>query len=53
MEDALKKSLLSLNVPIIVDVDIGHVSPQILIVNGAMARFSFADGKYKLIQYLK
>ena len=53
MEDALKKSLLSLNVPIIVDVDIGHVSPQLLIVNGAMARFSFADGKYKLIQYLK
>lgn len=53
MEDAIKKALLTLNVPIIMDVDIGHVAPQILIVNGAMAKFTMNGKKYKIVQYLK
>lgn len=52
MQDALKKALSSLNVPIIVDVDIGHVPPQMLIINGSFAEFFIVDEKAKLVQHL-
>lgn len=43
IEDAYG-ALNSLNVPIIYDVDIGHMPPQLIIINGAYARVSL-DGK--------
>jgi muramoyltetrapeptide carboxypeptidase LdcA involved in peptidoglycan recycling len=39
-----------LNIPIIYDVDIGHIPPQIQIVNGALGKVEFADGKAVIMQ---
>jgi len=43
--DALKDSIGMLNVPIIYDVDIGHVPPQITCINGAYGEFEYIKGK--------
>lgn len=43
--DAIKNSIEVLNVPIIYDVDIGHVPPQITCINGAYAEFEYLNGK--------
>lgn len=43
--DALKQGLDTLNVPILYDADIGHIPPQMQIVNGAIGKVDFADGK--------
>ncbi|MEG0872797.1 MAG: LD-carboxypeptidase [Clostridia bacterium] len=51
-EDALKKSLGDLNVPIIYDVDIGHIYPQLTIVNGSYAIFEYNSSGSKLTQKL-
>jgi muramoyltetrapeptide carboxypeptidase LdcA involved in peptidoglycan recycling len=51
-EDALKRALGDLEVPIIYDVDIGHVSPQFIIINGSYAKFEYKDSKGTLIQQL-
>ncbi len=50
---AIKKALKNLNVPIIYDVDIGHVMPQFTIVNGSFAKFKYDSGKGEIIQELK
>lgn len=42
--DALNSALGSLTVPILYDVDIGHVPPQLPLVNGALATVNF-DGE--------
>lgn len=49
-KDALKKALLDLDVPVIYDVDIGHVSPQWIIVNGSYATFSYNKGSGSITQ---
>lgn len=41
--DALQSALGQLNVPVLYDVDIGHVPPQFTLVNGALATVTF-DG---------
>ena len=43
--DALEQGLVELNVPVIYDADIGHVPPQIQIVNGSIGCVTFEDGK--------
>lgn len=43
--DALQDALGTLNVPIIYDVDIGHVPPQITCINGAYGEFKYDSGK--------
>lgn len=52
-EDAMQKALGDLHVPIIYDVDIGHVSPQFTLINGALATFLFDNGKGTIKQQLK
>ena len=44
--DALQATLGALPCPVLVDVDIGHLPPQMLLVNGAVAdvRWSVSDG---------
>lgn len=44
-ENALKKSLENLNVPILWDLDFGHVSPRMTIINGALVEINYRDGK--------
>ncbi len=43
--EAVKISLADLNVPVICDADIGHVSPQMAIVNGAILKITSKEGK--------
>jgi len=49
-EDALHKAFDDLNVPVFYDVDIGHVSPQWVMINGSWGEFYFASGKGEIIQ---
>ena len=41
----IQERLADLNVPIILDADIGHKGPQMIMINGAMTKVeAFADG---------
>lgn len=51
--DAMKQGLGDLNVPVLYDADIGHVPPQMQIVNGSMGTVTYADGKATLWQRLE
>lgn len=51
-KSAVERALKNFNVPIIYNVDIGHIPPQMYIINGSYAEFEFNDGKGKLIQRL-
>ncbi|MCI8670498.1 MAG: LD-carboxypeptidase [Bacilli bacterium] len=52
-KDAIKHSLSELNVPIIVNADIGHVAPQMTIINGAIVNIKSLYGKGKVSFSLK
>lgn len=52
LTDALDQGLGSLGVPVIYDVDIGHVPPQMQIVNGSVGKVEFSDGKAIVCQSL-
>jgi len=51
--DTLRQGMGGLNVPIIYDTDIGHIPPQMQIVNGAMGVVDFVDGKATVRQTLR
>lgn len=51
--DAVKLSLADLNIPVICDADIGHVSPQMAIVNGAILKIVSENGKGKVETYFR
>ena len=51
--DALHKVFDDLNVPVIYDIDTGHVAPQWTLVNGSYAKFNYEKGKASIIQYKK
>ncbi len=50
--DALNSALGYLTIPILYDVDIGHVPPQLSLVNGAIAKVSFNENGGTLSQQL-
>jgi len=52
LTDALRQGLGSLNIPVIYDADIGHVPPQIQIVNGSMGNVEYNNGKAIIRQSL-
>lgn len=52
-EETLKDALKDLNVPIIYDADIGHVSPQIPIVSGGILEIEEKNGKGKIKNYFE
>lgn len=43
---------LALDVPIVYDADIGHIPPQILMINGALATIEVNDGLASIVQVL-
>ncbi len=43
----------NLDIPVFYDLDIGHVPPQMLLVNGASATFTFAPEQKTLCQTLR
>ncbi len=51
-KDAVKRALSKYDVPIVYNVDIGHIPPQMTIINGSYAKFIYKDGKGELIQKL-
>lgn len=51
--DALEQGMGSLDIPVIYDADIGHIPPQIQIVNGAVGRVEFFGGKAAVWQSIK
>ncbi|RDI45732.1 LD-carboxypeptidase, partial [Falsibacillus pallidus] len=52
-EDIYQELADELGIPIIYDVDCGHVPPQITFVNGAYAEVEVKDGKGLVRQYFK
>jgi len=48
-EEAVLYSLKDLNIPIIIDADLGHVSPRMTIINGAIANITVENGQGTLI----
>lgn len=53
LEEIIEKSIGSLNIPIILDSDIGHVGPQLAIVNGAIINVTSENGKGIVVTKLK
>lgn len=52
LEDSLRNTLGDLNIPIIYDVDIGHLPPQLTLLNGAYAKVIYEEGKGTIVQSL-
>ena len=46
--ETVKQAIGDLNIPIIYDADIGHVAPQLAIVNGAIMKITSEAGKGKI-----
>lgn len=49
-EDSLHKAFDDMNVPVFYDVDIGHLPPQWIMINGSYGEFMFENGGATLIQ---
>ena len=52
-DETLKDILRDLNIPVISSADIGHKSPQLAVVNGAIIKITSEAGKGKLETYFK
>jgi len=50
--DAVMDSFRDLDIPIIINADIGHISPRMTIINGAIACIEVKDGKGKIEYFL-
>ena len=50
--DALRFALDGLDVPVLYDIDFGHVPPQMALVNGALATVTLAGTAGTLVQSL-
>ncbi len=53
LTDALESGFGELNVPILYDADIGHVPPQMQIINGAYGRVEYLDGRATVTQEMR
>lgn len=51
-EEVLHKIFSGLDIPVIYDADIGHIPPQLSLVNGALAEVAFEEGKALIVQRL-
>ena len=52
-ENAIRKVLGKLDVPIIFDADIGHVKPMITLINGSITTFKYKDGKCEIVTEMR
>jgi muramoyltetrapeptide carboxypeptidase len=50
--EAIASVVASLGVPVIVDADVGHKPPQILLLNGALATIELDDAHATVVQQL-
>lgn len=51
-EEALKNVFADIDTPILYDLDIGHIPPQLSLVNGALAEVFYDSGKGRVVQRL-
>ena len=47
-KEAVERVLADLNIPIIINTDVGHVSPRMTFINGAIANIESKNGKGKI-----
>lgn len=52
-EETLHKAFDDLNIPVIYDIDVGHLAPQWTMVNGSIAEFTYEEGKGSIVQILE
>ena len=52
-EQTLKDALADLNIPIVINSDIGHVAPQIPILSGGILEVESKEGKGKIKNYFE
>jgi muramoyltetrapeptide carboxypeptidase LdcA involved in peptidoglycan recycling len=52
LEDALSNVFAPIGIPVVYDADIGHTPPQMQVVNGALGKASYSDGKATVWQEL-
>jgi muramoyltetrapeptide carboxypeptidase LdcA involved in peptidoglycan recycling len=45
LKDALEQIFAPMNIPVLYDVDIGHMPPQMTLVNGALAEVTVEAGR--------
>ena len=50
LEDALQNIYGDINVPVLYNVDLGHIPPQLTFINGSIADVEFKNKKAKIIQ---
>jgi muramoyltetrapeptide carboxypeptidase LdcA involved in peptidoglycan recycling len=48
--DALQSAFAGLDCPVLYDLDIGHMPPQLSLVNGALAQVTFEEGSGSIVQ---
>lgn len=53
LQEALITSLKDLNIPIIYDIDLGHTSPRMTLINGCIAEVRYFDHKGTIKMYLE
>ena len=52
LEDAYEKVFLDLEIPVVYDIDLGHLPPQLVFINGAYGEIIVDHGKGEIIQKL-
>ncbi|MEH7072922.1 S66 family peptidase [Neobacillus drentensis] len=53
VEDVYQDLAVELGIPIIYDIDCGHLPPQITFINGAYSEVEVSDGKGTVLQYFR
>jgi len=53
LKDALITSLKDLDIPIIYDVDLGHTSPRMTLINGSLAEVTYSNNLGSIKMYLE
>ena len=53
LADVVKDAIGKLQIPIVLDIDIGHVPPQMPIVNGAILEVESSDEKSEIKTFLR
>ncbi|MBA3280300.1 MAG: LD-carboxypeptidase [Geodermatophilaceae bacterium] len=51
--DAVRSALAELDVPVVVNVDFGHVPPQLALINGALTDLTVTDATKTITQHLR
>lgn len=50
--DVIKRHLSDLGIPVLIDMDIGHVPPNLTLINGALAKVGYEEGGWRITQSL-